>query len=219
MGEVRLFRVATLAFLVFLMGLAQVGAASALYTGEAFVNSQSDVDRSQALKSAFAQVMTQMSGVEGILSRPGIAKAVAEADKYVLQYQYRQNTAGIDGEAAPFILVAQFDRVAIDRLLQEAGSGSGQKEAVQNTLTDMTIWVDGLQSADDYARLLSYMSGLDVVRTVQIQEARGKGLLLKLRVTLDMRSFLDVIDAERVLQVVHGQSPVEGIDATLRLSS
>ena len=57
-----------------------LAAAPATYTGEAPVNSQSDAERSGAIKNALAKVVIERSGDAGILARDEVAKAVAKAD-------------------------------------------------------------------------------------------------------------------------------------------
>ena len=71
-------------------------AAPTTYTGEAPVNSQSDEDRAAALKTALANVVMTRTGDPGVLARADVASAVGQAERYVLQYQYRDNPAGAE---------------------------------------------------------------------------------------------------------------------------
>ena len=91
---VRLSRLLPLFLLVFATVFAQPApAAPTAYTGSAPVNSQNDDERAAALKTALANVVIEQTGDAGILARADVAKAVAQADRYVLQYSYR----GSDG--------------------------------------------------------------------------------------------------------------------------
>ena len=76
----------------------------ATYTGTAPVNSQSDADRTGALQTALANVVIAQTGDSSVIARPDVAKAVAGAERYVLQYQYKSN-AGAD-DAAKMTLIA-----------------------------------------------------------------------------------------------------------------
>ena len=119
------------------------------YTGRAPVNSQSDEERVGALQTALAGVLATQTGDSGLLARPDVAKAVAQAERYVLQYQYKPNTDGGD-DAPKLILIAQFDSVAVDKLLQRLGLGAGDDAAAQSeTPTEATVWIGGIRNADD----------------------------------------------------------------------
>ena len=71
-------------------------AAPPTYTAEAPVDSQSDDDRLEALKIALANVIIDQTGDAGALSRSDVAAQLAKADRYVLQFKYRQNAGAAD---------------------------------------------------------------------------------------------------------------------------
>ena len=78
------------------------------------------------------------------------------------------------------------------------------------------MWVDGVESATDYANVLSYLDGLSVVDAVEPEGADGKRLLLKLtlNVTIDrLRQMLGFTNVLRVEEV----APADGSAATLTL--
>ena len=139
-----------------------LAAAPATYTGEAPVNSQSDAERSGAIKNALAKVVIERSGDAGILARDEVAKAVAKAEQYVLQYRYRRDAVVDPASNAPsmqLILVAEFDRAAVDRMLDGLGLGSAQTSApVSAAPVDHRIWISGIRSAEDYARGMGYLA-------------------------------------------------------------
>jgi hypothetical protein len=193
-------------------------AAPATYTGEAPVNSQSDDERVDALKTALASVVIRETGDPGVLSRSDVAAAVAKADRYVLQFRYRKST---DGAGAPLVLVAEFDSAAVDQMLQKLGLGefaSGTAAPVDATPTEATVWIGGIRSAEDYARVVGYLGKSALVRGVRPQQARGDGMLVKLSLGTDLAHFLDAVGMERTLAVVSAQPPVDGVDATLALA-
>ncbi|MDE1884758.1 MAG: DUF2066 domain-containing protein, partial [Xanthomonadaceae bacterium] len=101
--------------------------AEGLYTGQVTVNTQSDTERVEALKSALAQVVVKLTGGDNaVLARPGVAQAVADAANYVQQYQYAQDvvTAADGKPQVRLSLVAQFDRSAVDKLVASLGLGT-----------------------------------------------------------------------------------------------
>lgn len=205
-----------LLLLVPLAGLAAPGS----YTGEAPVNSQSDAERSEALKTALANVVIAQTGDSGVLSRSDVAKAVAQAERYVLQYQYRRNPGNGDDGAAKMTLIAQFDSNAVDQLLRKLGIGAGSIDAAAaaETPSEATVWIGGIRNANDYARVIGYLGRNNFVRSAQPVAARDDGILVKLSLATDLAKFLDAVGMERTLGIVAASAKADGIDATLALS-
>ncbi|MFC4819358.1 DUF2066 domain-containing protein [Dokdonella ginsengisoli] len=202
-------------FLLALLASAAALAAPSSYTGEAPVNSQSDEERSGALKTALANVVAAQTGDSGLLARPDVAKAVEQAERYVLQYQYRRG----DDSGAKYLLVAQFDSTAVNQMLQRLGLGpaGAQTEVATEAPSEATVWIGGINNANDYARLVGYLARNNFVRNAQPMEARGDGVLVRLSLVSGLTRFLEVVAMERTLGVVAG-AKVEGVDATLALT-
>ncbi len=210
-----------LAWLAFVLALGapHALAAPATYTGSAAVGSQSEAERTEALKSALADVVMRLSGDPGALARADVARAVAEGTGYVLQYQYqREVVAAADGTPqVRLTLVAEFDAAAVDRLLDRVGLGGGAPLAVDSTPSEHRVWISGVHSALDYARALGYLTRHPLVRDAQPDEARGDGLRVRLVVLGGIDRLLGVLAADGTLSVTNAAPPVEGIDATLAL--
>lgn len=218
MHPVAVFRCSALAtLLIALVPLAQAGG---LYTGQAPVNSQTDADRADALKSALAQVVVKLTGNNAVLARPEVANAVANAGHYVQQYQYTQEVATDAGQPQLRLnLVAQFDRDAVDRLLSglglaHAGSGDAAPAAVDLQPQSYRVWVSGVRSAEDYARAVGALSRNELVRSVQAEQARGDGVELQLEVVGPLPRLLESFSSGP-LRVLNAKPPVDGIDALL----
>lgn len=211
--------VALLAFAFAAFASPPLRAAPSTYTGEAPVDSQSDDDRLEALKIALANVIIDQTGDAGVLSRSDVAAQLARADRYVLQFKYRQNPGAADTGAPRLTLMVEFDAAAVDKMLQGLGLQSAGIAGVpiDATPTDVTVWIGGIHSADDYARVIGYFARSNLVKTTQPKQARGDGMLVKLSLTTDLKRFLDAVAIERQLSVVNGAPPVDGIDATLAL--
>lgn len=206
-------RVFALVLLLLLAPLAGQAAPSG-YTGEAPVASQSDEDRVEALKAALASVVVERSGDSALPARPDVAKALAQAERYVLQYQYKRGSA--DDGSARLILVAQFDSVAVDRLLQRSGAGGAETAAAPEAPAEATVWIGGIRNADDYARMIGYLGRSNFVRSAQPLRARADGMLVKLSLATDLAHFLDAVAMERTLGV-DASAKTDGADAVLAL--
>jgi hypothetical protein len=79
------------------------------------------------------------------------------------------------------------------------------------------IWVGGVHSGRDYARVIGALSGIDSVRDVQVEQARGDGMQLRLASAGSLSRLLDVLNAGAVMRVTNAKPPVEGVDALLDL--
>jgi hypothetical protein len=186
------------------------------YTGKAPVNSQSDDERVGALQTALANVVVAQTGDSSVIARPDVARAVSQAERYVLQYQYKPNSG--DDTAAKLTLIAQFDSAAVDRMLQRLGFGTGEDQVAQaETPSEATVWIDGIHNANDYARVIGYLGKNNFVRGAQPIQAHADGILVKLSLATDLARFLDAIGMERTL-VVDASTHVDGADAILALS-
>ena len=214
------------ALLVLLLGSSLLSApamaAPSTYTGEAPVADQSEAARAGALKTALSEVVIRLSGDPGILARSEVAKAVAAADKLVLQYRYRRDNTIDEASgmaSASLVLVAEFDSLAVDRMLAGFGlAGAGSSAAIDSTPVEKRIWLSGIHSPDDYARALGYLTRQSLVRQSWPVEARGDGILVRVVLAGDFNRWLDLVAADNVLQVNSASPPVEGIDATLALN-
>jgi hypothetical protein len=201
-----------------LLVLAPAASAAGLYAGQVPVNSQSEAERAEALKSALAQVISRLAGDPAELARPDVARGIAGAARYVQQYQYVQDVSTESGRPeARLSLVAQFDRDAVDQLLRDSGllrGANASEAAAEAKPQSYRVWVAGVQSADAYARLIGSLSHNELVRGVQALQARGDGVELRLDVTGSLQRLLDSF-ATGPLHVVNAKPPVDGVDALL----
>lgn len=187
--------------------------AAGSYTGQAPVASQGDADRGPALAQAMIQVLSRLAGDERLADRGDVAREAAQASAYVLQYQYRREP-GPDGTPA-LMLVADFDPAAIAGALQRLGIETAQAD--RGAPSEARLWIGGIRSAEDYARVLRYLGSLDLVRQAAAVEARGDGVLMRVALTVGLPYFLSTVDTGALLTVVEGRPPVDGVDATLIL--
>ncbi len=204
---------------VLLLLVASPGAVAApgTYTGLAPVNSQSDQERTAALKTALANVIIEQSGDSSALARPDVARAVGEAERYVLQYTYRRNS-GVDA-ATPMVLEAHFDAAAVDRMLGELRLGSyANMPMVPDTPTEASVWIGGIRNTDDYARVIGYLARSNFVREARPVQAQQDRLRVNLSLSTDLVHFLDAVGMERVLAVIGSATPDAGADAVLALA-
>jgi hypothetical protein len=108
-------------------------------------------------------------------------------------------------------------------VLSAAGSGLADRLAqryaqagVQTRPTDYRVWVDKLDSADDYGRVLKYLAGVSGVRAVEPEAASKDHLLLKITLTMTLERFRQVLAFEHRLSVT-SLEPSDGASARLAL--
>ena len=194
-------------------------AAPSTYSGEAPVASQSEGERNEALKTALAAVVIRLSGDSGALARSDVARAVAEAPRLVLQYQYRRDAVvAADGQTQPrLLIVAEFDAAAVDQMLARLALVGGAATVAEGPPGTHRLWIAGIRNATDYARLFGYLGRQALVREARPLEARGDGVLVEVGSTSGLARLLETVGSEGTLGVTHASPPVDGIDATLAL--
>jgi len=198
--------------------LADVAHAGGLYTAQVPVASQSEADRAEALKAALTQVIARVSGDAAAATRPDVARAIGRADRYVQQFQYQQEAAADNPAETRLVLVAQFDRDAIDRVLgagaAKEATPEGAAETPEAAAGTFHVWVAGVRTPNDYARLMGALAGNNYVKDAQVELARGDGVQLRLATTV---SLARALDGWGVVRVANAKPPVDGIDALLDL--
>ncbi len=224
MSPVRYIQQILLIGLGLVVTVGYAAAPPSLYTAEVPVNGQSDVERSEALKTGLGQVVIRLTGDNGVFARPDVAHQVAEAERYVQQYQYRQDVVTDNGQPQTHLtLVAQFDRDAVNQLLRTLGlaqAGSANTgDAVAAHPGSYHVWVSGVRSAEDYARLVGALSSNELVRDMQSEQARGDGVLLKLTLSSGLQALLDNPALASTWRLVKANPPIDGVDAMLSLQS
>lgn len=198
--------------------------AADLYSAQVPVTSQSDAERTGALKTALSQVMVGLTGGDtAVLARPEVSRALGDAVKYVQQYQYASDVGTDNGQPkVQLSLVAQFDRNAVDKLLADLGLAHGstgtQTQAAQAAVDVKPqvyrVWISGVKSAIDYATAVGALSRNNLVRSVLAEQARGDGVEIQIEVTGPLQRLLDSLPGSG-LRVLNAKPPLDGIDALL----
>lgn len=88
-----------------------------LYRIDVPVTSQSDDERAQAAKQAFAQLLMKLTGDTDIEKNPDIQDAMKRADYYVQEFSYSSPTT----TSATYFIHISFDANDVKRLLKKAG--------------------------------------------------------------------------------------------------
>ncbi|WP_257385772.1 DUF2066 domain-containing protein [Tahibacter caeni] len=96
--------------------------------------------------------------------------------------------------------------------------GRGAAAAEERRITTTRVWISGLRSAQDYARLFETLGSNDLVREFQPEQARGDGVLLKLTLNLALDRWLAYLPPDGALRLVSAAPPVDGVEATLALN-
>jgi uncharacterized protein len=95
---------------------------AALYEGEAPVPDQSEEARAAALPLALAEVVVKLTGDETAPSQPALRERLDRAAELLQHYRYRSAVSMVEGVPEQrSVLVARFDRAAVEALLAQAG--------------------------------------------------------------------------------------------------
>jgi len=96
--------------------------------------------------------------------------------------------------------------------------GRSSAAAEERRITTAKVWISGLKSAQDYARLFEMLGGNELVREFQPEQARGDGVLLKLTLNLALDRWLAYLPPDGALRVTNAAPPIDGVEATLALT-
>lgn len=144
------------------------------YEGRAPLADPSPAQRDKALREALAQVLARVSGATGIAGSGRTAPILARANQLLRSVSYDNS------DPAQPLLVASFNPAAVEEALKQAGLPvwgvlAGQLESVD-------LRVSGVDSPRAYARALSALQGLPMVKSLFIGEALNGTLYLQLQV-------------------------------------
>jgi hypothetical protein len=105
--------------------VAAAGEVRNLYEAEVEVPDKDRKVRSEAFGAALLQVAVKASGSRGAATSPVIAEAMESPDRFVQQFRYRNvvrpATDGETPEGPALALWVQFDSLAVDTLIRDAG--------------------------------------------------------------------------------------------------
>lgn len=94
--------------------------------------------------------------------------------------------------------------------------GRSSAATEERRITSAKVWIGGLKSAQDYARLFEILGGNELVREFQPEQARGDGVLLKLTLNLALDRWLAYLPPDGPLQLVSAEA-ADGAEASLAL--
>lgn len=203
-------RVMSLLVAVVLLFASMPGAVAATntYTGRASVASQSAGELADGLRRALAMAVARLTGDREVLARPDVAAALGQAPQFALQYHYEPADEG-------FTLVAFFDRHAVDNMLAELGGLTTlDREPPSGPPSEAVVLVTGIHSAIDYARMIGYLEGLDLVRSAQPEQVHDDRVAIRLQLAVDLHGFLAMLESGRTL-LVQTSTAESGADAIL----
>ena len=191
---------------------AEPASAGSPYSVVVPVANTSDAARDAALSTALAQVLQQLAPQ----ATPG-ADVLGQAPGLVRNYKY-QRAAGGNG----LQLQVDFDPGSVRHLVQQLGtsavaaapaSGSSAVAPVAAAVGGSgTVWVDGLNSATDFAAMLSALRQSPQLHNVVPVAAQNDGVLLQLDYDAPLPEVLNTLIAGGHLQTAPAHP---GAEATL----
>lgn len=185
------------------------------YSATVPVADTSDAARDKAIAAALAQVLTGLA--------PGTtpaADALSQASGYVRNYKY-QRAAGGSG----LQLQVDFDPGSVQHLVQQSGGtpavAANAPAAAGTSATPAaaggsgTWWVDGIDSAADFATMLGTLQQSDQLHDVTPIAAQGDGVLLQVTWNAPLADVLNALGSGGHLQAAPAHP---GADASLHWS-
>ncbi len=181
MSELKSFLFNTLAVLVLVFAPVTGSIAQDTLSGEVLVAGQDDASVSQALGSILAEILSRAARDGTVTQSDAAQEAINKARDYVQSYTFRQELATVEGKPARLLyLNASFDRRTIQSLLKQGGVSAVPTNAAK---AEVGVLVYGLRGSADYARVVSYLGQLPVVRELQVEAADRDRLALRANVS------------------------------------
>ncbi len=159
----------------------EAGYAQATLSGEVLVEGQDEASVNKALGEILAEILGAAAQDPAAISSPAAQEAIGKARDFVQTYTFRQQLALVDGQPArQLYLNASFDRRTIRSLLKQGGVTAVPTNAAN---AEVAMLIYGIRSSADYARVLSYLGQVPVVRRVQVDAADRDRLALRAQVS------------------------------------
>jgi Uncharacterized protein conserved in bacteria (DUF2066) len=191
----------------------EAAAGGGTYSATVPVADTSDAARDAALTTALTQVLQRMAPQV----TPG-ADVLGQAPGLVRNYKYQRTTVGnglqlqVDFDPGSIQhLLQQLDAAAVVAAGPESGSTSGAPVAAGPGGSG-TLWVDGLNSATDFASMLSTLRQSPQLHDVMPVAAQNDGVLLQLDYDAPLPDVLNALIAGGHLQTAPAH---EGADGSL----
>lgn len=144
--------------------------------------SRSPAERSVYLANGLNQLVNRLSGNQEAFQKPEILKAQTSVLDYVLSYQYITEPDPLNLGANKLYLSIHFDPKAVEKLMHQAKlslppakseSLVQQETSVEPngyTGNSLHLVVNNIEEVDDYNDVMSYLSGLDAISSIQVVE-------------------------------------------------
>lgn len=190
---------------------AQDAAAGGTYSATVPVADTSDAARDSALSTALTQVLQRLAP-QAVPS----ADVLGQAPGLVRNYKYQRATSGNGLQ-----LEVDFDPGSIRHLLQQLDASAAAAPAPGSTSAapiaagpggSGAVWVDGLDSATDFAAMLSTLRQSPQLHNVVPVAAQNDGVLLQLDYDAPLPEVLNALIAGGHLQTAPAH---QGADASL----
>lgn len=137
-----------------------------LYQARVGVESQSNSERTRALREALSQSLLRISGDDQMLQHPRVQQALRNVPDYIMQFGYQQRSEQLE-------LWVQFDQEKVNQLIQSAESGIWS-----NLRPELLLWM--VREDERLQRqLLGRDEASDVLNRLRIT-AQQRGLPVKL---------------------------------------
>jgi len=181
MPDLKTLLYSALAVLTLVLSPVSSSVAQDTLSGEVLIDSQDEAIVSKALGQILARILSQSARDAEAARSDAAREAIGKSRDYVQSYTFRQELAMVGGvPTRQLYLNASFDRRTIQSLLNQGGVNAVPTNAANG---EVRMLIYGLQGSADYARVISYLGQLPVVRKVQVDAANRDQLALRANVS------------------------------------
>ncbi|MCB1589989.1 MAG: DUF2066 domain-containing protein [Xanthomonadales bacterium] len=189
---IRRFVQCNLLLLASVFGMTLPAWAQGVLEGEVAVSSQEDGVVTEGLGRILSEILVRTGGSADAASHSAAQAAIAAPRDYVQTFTFRSETVLQAGVPTRLLyLRASFDRRTIQSLLRDGGLDVVASDGAPQS---MRIEVSPLRSGGDFARCLSALRSLPIVRQLEVTEAAPDRLLLRATVAGGSGALLTSVD-------------------------
>ena len=176
MKKTYVIRVIFLAFMVWMVSLAQALTNSEVYKVQLPIITAESAPSDAELKVALAQVLGKLTGEQDIETNPSWSNSLNHAKEWMLSYQYIPAN-----EMHPLILEVDFDPQAISNLLKSKAPASLATSTPSIPANQIQVIVYGIGDLSAMDGLKNSLRALPSVEQVEVTELSPDEVILNIR--------------------------------------
>jgi hypothetical protein len=156
-----------------------------------------------ALRSAFSQVMIQMSNNPAVMTIPAVQKASTNVTPWVQSYGYVEQPNANNPQASPTLMLqVVFDQAGLAQLLKTTAPTTAQSQQSPTTQSSVMMLVTGVRNIADYMQVMRTLRDKSDVMQVTVSGMQSDHVLLRVKLVGNSADFQKVLASDHQFKAV-----------------